>query len=122
MLGREAYHRPWLLTSCTRRLVAGAAAPEPDRRPFWQRMADYAARELARGERLPSITRHMLGLYAGEPGAREYRRLLSEGARGPGPGPTCCAGWRQSSGSTSVAYNPGHRCRRHYDSSARLHV
>jgi tRNA-dihydrouridine synthase A len=49
-------------------------------------MADYAARELARGERLPSITRHMLGLYAGEPGAREYRRLLSEGARDPQAG------------------------------------
>ena len=50
-------------------------------------MAEYAARELARGERLPSITRHMLGLYAGEPGAREYRRLLSEGSRGPEAGP-----------------------------------
>ena len=49
-------------------------------------MADYAARELARGERLPSITRHMLGLFAGEPGAREYRRLLSEGAREPQAG------------------------------------
>jgi tRNA-dihydrouridine synthase A len=49
-------------------------------------MAAYAARELTRGERLPSITRHMLGLYAGEPGAREYRRLLSEGARDPQAG------------------------------------
>jgi tRNA-dihydrouridine synthase A len=44
-------------------------------------MAQYAAREMARGERLSSITRHMLGLYAGEPGARDYRRTLSEGAR-----------------------------------------
>jgi tRNA-dihydrouridine synthase A len=47
-------------------------------------MARYAEGQLARGHRLPSITRHMLGLYAGEPGAREYRRLLSEGAREPG--------------------------------------
>ena len=46
-------------------------------------MADYAARELARGERLPSITRHMLGLYAGEPGAREFRRALSVGVHDP---------------------------------------
>ena len=52
-----------------------------------ERMADYVGRELARGERLPNITRHMLGLYAGEAGAREYRRLLSEGARAPDAGP-----------------------------------
>ena len=49
-------------------------------------MARYAQRQLAQGERLPAITRHMLGLYAGEPGAREYRRLLSEGSRAAGAG------------------------------------
>ena len=54
------------------------------RRAVLERMACYAERQLASGERLASITRHMLGLYAGEPGAREYRRLLSEGARAPG--------------------------------------
>ena len=52
-----------------------------------ERMARYAERELARGGRLAAITRHMLGLYGGEPGAREYRRLLSEGARSQGVGP-----------------------------------
>ncbi|HTC54463.1 MAG TPA: tRNA dihydrouridine(20/20a) synthase DusA [Steroidobacteraceae bacterium] len=86
MLGREAYHRPWLLHELHRALGSGTAAPEPVRGALLERMAVYAARELARGERLPSITRHMLGLYAGEPGAREYRRLLSEGARAPGAG------------------------------------
>jgi len=50
-------------------------------------MARYAAREQAAGTRLAAITRHMLGLYNGEPGAREYRRRLSEGARAPGAGP-----------------------------------
>jgi tRNA-dihydrouridine synthase A len=44
----------------------------------------YATHELARGSRLAAIVRHMLGLYAGEPGAREFRRTLSEGARAPG--------------------------------------
>jgi tRNA-dihydrouridine synthase A len=44
-------------------------------------MAVYAERELSRGERLSAITRHMLGLISHTPGAREYRRLLSEGAR-----------------------------------------
>jgi hypothetical protein len=52
-----------------------------------ERIAAYAEHELARGERLPAITRHMLGLLSHVPGAREYRRLLSEGARAPGAGP-----------------------------------
>jgi len=85
MLGREAYHRPWLLVQLHEAL--GGTARPPERVAMLARMADYAARELGRGERLPSITRHMLGLYAGEPGAREFRRLLSEGAREPGAGP-----------------------------------
>ena len=46
-----------------------------------ERMTTYARREMARGERLTWITRHMLGLYAGLPGAKEFRRHLSEGAR-----------------------------------------
>jgi tRNA-dihydrouridine synthase A len=83
MLGREAYHRPWLLVELHAALAGGAPGRAPDRAALLARMADYAARELARGERLPSITRHMLGLYAGEPGAREFRRRLSEGARDP---------------------------------------
>jgi tRNA-dihydrouridine synthase A len=49
-------------------------------------MERYAARELERGGRLAPIVRHMLGLYAGEPGAREFRRTLSEGARAPNAG------------------------------------
>jgi tRNA-dihydrouridine synthase A len=49
-------------------------------------MARYCERELAAGERLAAITRHMLGLYSGEPGARDFRRTLSEGARAAGAG------------------------------------
>jgi tRNA-dihydrouridine synthase A len=86
MLGREAYHRPWLLVELYAALTGAGKAEVPDRAALLERMADYARRELMRGERLPSITRHMLGLYAGEPGAREYRRLLSEGARAPQAG------------------------------------
>jgi tRNA-dihydrouridine synthase A len=85
MLGREAYHRPWLLTQLHGAL--GGKGGALDRRAVLDRMAVYVERELARGERLPNITRHMLGLYAGEVGAREYRRLLSEGARAPDAGP-----------------------------------
>jgi tRNA-dihydrouridine synthase A len=78
MLGREAYHRPFLLAQLQQSLWGTAL---PSRVALIERMQRYAARELARGERLGPIVRHMLGLYAGEPGAREFRRTLSEGAR-----------------------------------------
>ena len=78
MLGREAYHRPRVLCELTGHSVSAEEILE--------RMARYTEVQLARGERLPSITRHMLGLFNCEPGAREYRRMLSEGAREPGAG------------------------------------
>jgi tRNA-dihydrouridine synthase A len=62
------------------------AGPAPAREALLERMQTYAARELARGGRLAPIVRHMLGLYAGQPGAREFRRTLSEGARLAGAG------------------------------------
>lgn len=80
MLGREAYHRPALLGELQRALYPGSV--HPSREALLERMACYAERQLAEGHALSGITRHMLGLYAGEPGAREYRRLMSEGARG----------------------------------------
>ncbi len=80
MLGREAYHRPFVLAELQQALWGSTP---PTRMALIERMQRYAAGELARGERLAPIVRHMLGLYAGEPGAREYRRTLSEGARGP---------------------------------------
>jgi tRNA-dihydrouridine synthase A len=75
MLGREAYHRPMLLAE-----VSGGSEL-PARIAMLERMTAYARRELARGERLSWITRHMLGLYSGLAGAKEFRRRLSEGAR-----------------------------------------
>ena len=87
MLGREAYHRPQVLTQLQQSLYPEEAQGSPSREEVIERMARYAERETARGVRLSAITRHMLGLYGGEPGAREYRRLLSEGARQDGAGP-----------------------------------
>ena len=78
MLGREAYHRPMLLAE-----LSAAGGEVPSRMELLERMTAYARRELARGERLSWITRHMLGLYSGLPGAKEFRRQLSEGARAP---------------------------------------
>jgi tRNA-dihydrouridine synthase A len=80
MLGREAYHRPFVLAELQQALQPSGGAP-PTRTALIERMQHYAARELVKGGRLAPIVRHMLGLYTGEPGAREYRRTLSEGAR-----------------------------------------
>ena len=79
MLGREAYHRPFVLAELQQALHPTGATPT--REALIERMQRYAARELSAGGRLAPIVRHMLGLYTGEPGAREYRRTLSEGAR-----------------------------------------
>jgi tRNA-dihydrouridine synthase A len=88
MLGREAYHNPMLLAELERQVTGVAGRELPSDRELLERMARYAAAEIARGEeRLAAITRHMLGLRTHRPGAREYRRLLSEGARAAGAGP-----------------------------------
>jgi tRNA-dihydrouridine synthase A len=86
MLGREAYHRPYLLAELHRELFGEEwGCPEPAQ--LLERMAGYVERHMAAGERLSSITRHMLGLCTGRAGARRYRQRLSEGARAILPGP-----------------------------------
>ncbi len=89
MLGREAYHRPMVLAEIEQAMAAAAGEPfeMPTIEAMLERMARYAEVQLARGERLPAITRHMLGLLSHTKGAREYRRLLSEGARERDAGP-----------------------------------
>ena len=87
MLGREAYHRPFVLAELHQALAGPGPVTQPSREQLLERMARYAQRELQRGGRLSSITRHMLGLYGGRPGAKDYRRFLSEGARAPDAGP-----------------------------------
>jgi tRNA-dihydrouridine synthase A len=87
MLGREAYHRPFVLRELHQALYPNEPVLLTSREEMLERMARYSHEELARGQRLSSITRHMLGLYGGQPGAREYRRYLSEGSRAAGAGP-----------------------------------
>ncbi|MBS0581063.1 MAG: tRNA dihydrouridine(20/20a) synthase DusA [Proteobacteria bacterium] len=86
MLGREAYHRPYLLAELQQELDPRHPTL-PRREVLLARMEEYARRETAAGTRLSAITRHMLGLYSGQPGAKDYRRALSEGARLAGAGP-----------------------------------
>jgi tRNA-dihydrouridine synthase A len=78
MIGREAYHNPTFLARLDRLAWPEAAPPVPAPAEVVAAMRPYIERELATGQRLHSMTRHMLGLYAGRPGARAWRRVLSE--------------------------------------------
>ena len=77
MLGRTAYHEPYRLAEIDADLFG---TPLPDRDEVLARLQPYLEAHLARGDRLQHISRHILGLYQGLPGARAYRRVLSERA------------------------------------------
>jgi tRNA-dihydrouridine synthase A len=83
MLGRAAYHDPYLLAQLEYALYG---EPLPTREDVLARMRPYVEAELARGTAMKHISRHLLGLYQGEPGARAFRRTISEGAHLPGAG------------------------------------
>ncbi|OEY67129.1 tRNA dihydrouridine(20/20a) synthase DusA [Marinobacter sp. X15-166B] len=85
MLGREAYHNPWLLTRVDPQLF-GEPAPVASRHEALRRMMPFIESELARGVYLGHISRHLLGLFHGRPGGRQYRRHISENAYRPGAG------------------------------------
>jgi tRNA-dihydrouridine synthase A len=85
MLGRAAYQNPYLLAAVDRRYFGAAQAPAT-RHAAAEAMAGYIEAELAAGTPLAAITRHMLGLFQGVPGARAWRRQLSERAHRPSAG------------------------------------
>jgi tRNA-dihydrouridine synthase A len=87
MVGRAAYHDPGAMLARADRLLFDGSAPEVDPADAVLSMLDYIEGELARGERLARITRHMLGLFNGRPGARRWRQTLSAEAHLPGAGP-----------------------------------
>ncbi len=76
MFGRAAYQEPELLLDVDPGLF-GEPAPHPDAFAAVQAFEPYIARQLEAGVRLHDVTRHMLGLFAGRPGARLYRRCLA---------------------------------------------
>ncbi len=87
MVGRAAYHRPAELLGDADRVIFGLDVPARRPEDVARAMLTHIEAHLARGGRLHQITRHMLGLFAGRPGARAWRRVLSEGATRPGAGP-----------------------------------
>ncbi|TLG75071.1 tRNA dihydrouridine(20/20a) synthase DusA [Methylocystis sp. B8] len=85
MIGRAAYHDPALLLEVDSRLF-GEAAPTADLFEAVDAFLPYVERQLTKGERLAAITRHLLGLFVGMPGARSFRRRLALEAIKPGAG------------------------------------
>jgi len=83
MVGREAYHNPYMLAEVDRQIFH-TTNPVKSRQQIITEMLPYIEVQLTQGVRLNAIVRHMLGLYHGQPGGRLFRRYLSEHAPRPG--------------------------------------
>jgi tRNA-dihydrouridine synthase A len=78
MLGREAYHRPWLMSEWDRRFLGSADGDAVSREAVEHAMVAYMTRLAARGITWPHAARHMMGLYHGLAGARRWRQVWSD--------------------------------------------
>ncbi|MCE0733685.1 tRNA dihydrouridine(20/20a) synthase DusA [Halomonas sp. G15] len=85
MIGREAYQNPWLLAGVDQALY-GVPGPAESRHGAARALRPYIARRLDEGAKLNHLTRHLLGLFQGQPGGRKFRRHLSENAHREGAG------------------------------------
>ena len=83
MIGREAYQNPWLLAGVDAALY-GEPGPAESRHAAARALRPYIARRLDEGAKLNHLTRHLLGLFQGQPGGRKFRRHLSENAHREG--------------------------------------
>jgi len=86
MIGRAAYHTPEMLRHVDQ-AVFGETKPIVGYAKILRAMTEYSEKALMNGARLNHITRHMLGLFHGQPGARRYRQILSSESVLPGAGP-----------------------------------
>lgn len=77
MMGREAYRNPFILAAVDK-AIFGESTASPDRHSILDQLIPYVEKELRGGARLHQTTRHILGLFHGQPGARQFRRLLSQ--------------------------------------------
>lgn len=83
MMGREAYQNPYILATVDRDIF-DASSPLPSRHEVMAKYLTYVAQQLSQGSALQHMTRHILGLYKGQPGGRLFRRHLSENAHRKG--------------------------------------
>jgi len=81
MLGRAAYHDPYVLHQLDAALTGQGERPRAE---LLRALRPYAEAQMARGLALKYLTRHVLGLFHGQPGGRAFRQILSEGAHRPG--------------------------------------
>lgn len=79
MIGREAYANPYILVDVDQKLFS-VEKPIISREEIFENFMEYCAEKLAQGVKLSHMTRHVLGLFQGQPGARSFRRVLSEKA------------------------------------------
>ncbi len=86
MVGRAAYHDPVSILGSADRRIFGADTPDVTGEEAALAMIPHIEAHLATGGRLHQVTRHMLGLFAGRPGARRWRQILSTEATGEGAG------------------------------------
>lgn len=87
MIGREAYHNPWLLAEADHRIFGASPDSRPEREAVVHAYRDYVVDHWRSGVPITRFTRHLSGLFQGLPGARIWRRTLSErgAVRGAGP-------------------------------------
>lgn len=85
MIGREAYQNPFFMAIAAYEILHGPAPP--DRHDIVEHLVAYAEKQVALGVPLKSITRHLMGLFQGLPGARKWRRALSTQVHQPGCSP-----------------------------------
>lgn len=86
MIGRAAYQNPYLLAEADELIYDQTAGERLSRAAVVEAMLPYIEQQLSQGARLNNIVRHMLGLYQAVPGARAWRRYLSENGRGDDKG------------------------------------
>ena len=86
MIGRAAYHQPCDILSAADPMIFGVGEVTTAEQAV-HAMLPYIEAHMSAGGRLNQVTRHMMGLFAGRPGARAWRRMLSENATKPGAGP-----------------------------------
>jgi len=84
MIGRQAYHQPYFLAELEHHFNPALAMPS--RQDIVEKIVPYVDQQVGTGASLNSITRHVLGLFAGQPGARAWRRYISEHAHRDGAG------------------------------------
>lgn len=86
MIGREAYDNPYFLAQLQQALWPDSSWQPPDRSSVIEGLEPYAHRQLRAGHRLNAVTRHISGMFAGQPGARQWRRYFSENSVKVGAG------------------------------------